>query len=162
MKRAVLSVLILIAVSLNAQSSQVDAFIERLYQNILERNADADGLNTWRDKLENQGWSATEVAKFFYDSPEFQNLNLSDSEFLDRTYRTFFNREADQGGKAYWLDQLQSFGKKRESIFYGFALSDEFKNLCKTYGVKAYKPEDGIRAFTIRFYNIILKRKSDP
>ncbi len=148
--------------NLKADDSQLDAFIERLYQNILGRNADAEGLSVWKNKMKNEGWSATQVAKFFYDSPEFKSLNLSDSEFLDRTYKTFFDREADSGGKAYWLDQLENFGKKREAVFYGFALSDEFKQVCQNYGVVPYNQEDGIKAFTVRFYNIILGRESDP
>ncbi len=145
-----------------ADDTQLTAFIERLYQNIMGRAADQGGLDTWKNKLKNEGWTATQVAKFFYDSDEFKNLNVSDEEFLRKTYKTFFDREPDQGGFNYWLDQMKNSGKKRESIFYGFALSDEFKKVCEKYGVTPYNQEDGIKAFTVRFYNIILNRESDP
>ena len=148
--------------NLKADDAKIDAFIQRLYTNILGRAADQAGLEGWRNKLKNEGWSATQVAKFFYDSNEFKSLNVSDSVFLDKSYLTFLDRTADAGGKAFWLNEMQNSGKKRESIFYNFALSDEFKTLCATYGITPYNNEDGIKAFTVRFYNIILDREADP
>ena len=151
-----------VSVDSRADDAQIDAFVKRLYSNILGRTADQSGLEGWRNKLKNEGWTATQVAQFFYNSDEFKSLKVSDSDFLDKSYQTFFNRAADAGGKAFWLDQLKNSGKKRESIFYNFALSDEFKRVCDGYGVTAYNGNDGIKAFTVRFYNLILNRKSDP
>ncbi len=147
---------------IKADDAKIDAFVQRLYTNILGRDADNSGLEVWRNKFKNEGWTATEVAKFFYDSSEFKALNVSNGDFLDRSYKTFFDRAADPGGKSFWLNEMENSGKKRESIFYNFALSDEFKGVSKSYGIKAYNSKDGIKAFTIRFYNIILDRESDP
>ena len=143
-----------------ANETLIDSFIDRLYTNIFNRSADDAGREYWKGEFD-KGRSALDVAKFFYDSKEMQDQNLSDEEFINRSYKTFFDREADTEGKNYWLDQLKSKKKIREQVFYGFAMSDEFKKVCKDYGVDVYNQKDLLYAFIERFYNYILGRKSD-
>ncbi len=143
-----------------ADDAQIESFIKRLYTNIYEREADQGGLEFWKNQLKS-GESATEVAKFFYKSDEMKKLALSDEEFLKRSYKTFFDREPDKGGYEYWLDQMKNKGKRRDQIFYGFALSPEFKSICDSYGVVAFTQEDKRRAYIERFYNLIMQRDAD-
>ncbi len=143
-----------------ANSTLTDSFVERLYSNIFNRTADQSGKDYWRGEFD-KGKTALEVAKFFYDSNEMKDLNLSDEEFVNRTYKTFFDREPDDEGKSYWLGEMREKGRLREQVFYGFAMSDEFKGVCKDYGVDAYDEKDLLYAFIERFYNYILQRNSD-
>ena len=52
----------------NIQAGEIEqkAFIERFYQNILNRSSDTGGMNTWMNTIQNQ--SATQVAMGFLNS----------------------------------------------------------------------------------------------
>ncbi len=136
---------------------EIENFVKRLYVNILGRDADPSGLSYWKESLKN-GKSAVSVARGFFRSSEFKGMNLSDEEFLRRSYRTFFDREPDKGGENYWLNLIRREGVLREQVFYGFAFSKEFEEVCKRYGIVRDLPDDRLRAFVERFYNYIFKR----
>ena len=55
--------------------------------------------------------------------------NLSDSDYLDRLYKTFMDREAETEGKAFWTDFLKE-GHTREEVVLGFTRSPEFVQKC--------------------------------
>lgn len=100
-------------------------------------------------------------------SEEFTNCNLNDGEFVDVLYRTFFNREADAGGRANWLAELAS-GKTRGYVLSGFVNSTEFDNLCDSYGIaRGIMREDGspvnagVRQFVERCYTKVLGRAGE-
>ncbi len=141
----------------HAASQDVENFVKRLYNDILNREADPSGLNYWKEELLD-GKSATYVAKKFFFSQEFKSQNLSDKEYLQRCYRTFFDREPDQAGEAYWLSQM-SQGVSRSQVFYGFAFSQEFEEVCKRYGMTPYTSDDKLQAFIDRLYNYIMDRE---
>ena len=143
-------------------SSKRAEFIERLYTNILGRPSDEDGMLVWLDAIQTQ--SAATVVRAFLNSAEFQNRNLADSAFVDLLYRTLFGREADPGGAAFWIEELQG-GKLREMATFGFLSSAEFKSVADSFGVTAFSTVDqsayGIRAFVERFYTLVLGRQPD-
>ena len=109
-------------------------FVVRLYRNILGRDADKGGLNTWTKDLAN-GKSACSVIEGFFYSEEFQNAGYSPEEFVEILYRTILGRESDPAGKADWVKQIKSGAGKRD-ILAGFVYSNEFAKLCKEYGIK--------------------------
>lgn len=76
----------------------VKDFVERLYQDILGRKADASGLQAWTDVLRSGSEQGAKVAQGFIDSIEFKNRSLSDKEYLTILYHTFFNRQPDASG----------------------------------------------------------------
>ena len=137
-------------------------FIERLYTNILGRPSDAGGMEQWLNLIQTQ--SAATVARGFLGSAEFKQRNLSDSAFVDILYRTLFDREPDEGGRAFWVEELRR-GKLREMAIYGFLRSAEFESVANSYGVIAFSAADqsayGIRAFVERFYTLVLGRQPD-
>ena len=138
------------------------AFIERFYLNILGRPSDEAGLEGWLNIISAQ--SASAVAFGFLESAEFVSLNLDDAGFVDILYRTLFDRPGDAAGVAAWLDQLAS-GRLREMIIYEFTRSQEFDTLARSFGVVAVNSNDesayGLRAFTERFYTLVLGRQPD-
>ena len=95
---------------------------------------------------------------------------MSNSEFLDVLYATFFNRPADEGGKNNWLALMdQGWGKK--DVIDGFINSIEWANLCLTYGIASgttaqpnitIEPNDNIIGFATRLYTTCLGREADP
>ena len=68
----------------------------------------------------------------FFNSPEFINKNLKDEEYVKVLYETFFDREYDQTGFDYWMDQLKN-GMDRNKVLEGFANSQEFAELNKSF-----------------------------
>ncbi len=143
-------------------NKNVEAFVERLYENILNRKADDAGKNFWTKKLLYENVSATKVAHEFFVSGEFEDANLSDKEFVTRMYKTLLNRDPDPTGLAYWVNEMQKHARLRDQIFYGFALSDEFTNLAQNdFGILAHDKNDEREAFIERFYNIVLARRAD-
>ncbi len=140
---------------------KIELFVQRLYLKILNREVDPNGKKYWTEKLQ-KGATATSVAKSFFNSAEFVDLQLSDSEYITRAYETLLNREPDPEGLVYWLHQKDVAGLNRNQIFYGLALSKEFSDLCQqTYGILAYDAADLREAFVERFYNLVLGRDAD-
>ena len=148
--------------TLTADLNAATRFIERFYMNILGRPSDEGGLNAWLDVINTQ--SASAVALGFLNSPEFKNRGLDDVAFVDILYRTLFDRVGDEGGTSYWLEQLGA-GKLRDMVVWGFLRAGEFKTLSDSFGVTALSAADesayGVKAFTERFYTVVLGRHPD-
>ena len=172
----------------SADPTQVTAFVKRFYKEVLGRSdadieADITGINDWTNKLLTKEKSGAEVAYGFVNSAEFRNRDLNNDQFVRTMYKSFFNREPDEGGYAGWYNDLQNGTKTRLQVFEGFAKSGEFKNLCKAYGINpgtytapakpqdpALKPlnvdtsgvnEPQLNAFVERLYDKALDRPSD-
>ena len=113
----------------------VTAFVTRLYNICLDRTPDAGGLSDWTNSLWNHEKSGGSVAFGFIFSQEFINKNLSDEDYVEYLYRAFFDRNADAGGKADWVNRMNNQGYSRVDVFDGFVGSAEFNTLCKKYGI---------------------------
>jgi hypothetical protein len=66
-----------------------------------------------------------DMANFFFNSPEYLGRNTTDRQFITNLYLTFFQREPDEGGYAFWLEQLAN-GMTRNEAMAGFLYSPEF------------------------------------
>ncbi len=108
-------------------------FVVRLYKVCLGRGYDTAGLKNWITQL-NNGESGSAIAHGFFFSPELQNKHLSNGEYVTTLYETMFNRQPDGPGLADWTGQLNR-GASRESVYQGFAGSQEWSNTCGTYGI---------------------------
>ncbi len=81
-------------------AQKVQNFVSRMYTVVLGRNAEAAGLHDWTNRLLTHKIDGAGIADGFVMSDEFKNRRLNDGDYVDTLYRTFFNREADQGGRA--------------------------------------------------------------
>lgn len=113
---------------------QVEAFVTRLYENVLGRQPETDGKNYWTSELLNQRKTGASAGYYFVFSAEYKQRNTSDSEFVEMLYIVFLNRGSDAEGKAFWLDTLQQ-GMSREYVFRCFAHSQEYTQICNSYGI---------------------------
>ena len=142
-------------------------FVDRLYTTLLGRASEAKGKAEWVADLRN-GRTAADVASGFVLSEELKEKNLSNGEFIDRMYRTFLDREADEAGKADWVGILDN-GCSYGYILNSFAGSQEFNNLCDSYGIiagsyESTEPRDknpDLTAFVSRMYTKALGRAYD-
>lgn len=122
-----------------------EEYIERLYNAILGRNSDPDGMAGWVSELET-GFSRLHICSGFVGSVEFtelcekygitrgsiastdiidQNENLT--RFVSRLYTLILQRKPDRTGLAAWVGQLYNHNNTAAEVISGFTDSVEFK-----------------------------------
>ncbi|MBO7452766.1 MAG: DUF4214 domain-containing protein, partial [Clostridiales bacterium] len=141
----------------------VAGFVERLYTIALGRESDPDGKAYWVDCVNTKGSTGADVARGFLFSPEFIDSNMSDSDFVEVLYKTFFDRASEPEGKAFWLDSLAK-GTSKKEVINGFINSPEWQEICKSYGIPsgaAAETESGVVAFATRLYTTCLGREPE-
>ena len=142
--------------------------LDRLYQTVLGRQADAAGYQNWSTGLDNGKTTGAEAAVGFYDSTELTGKNLSDQEYITLLYEGLLNREPDAAGLACWL-QTAASGVTRNKLLEGFLNTPEFTQMCEACGVRAgsYVSSDvrdinpQVSAFAARLYEKCLGRSYD-
>ncbi len=146
----------------------VEGFVERLYTVALGRESDPYGKADWVNRVRVEGATGADLARGFLFSDEFLKKNMSNSQFLDVLYETFFNRPADEH-KADWL-ALMDKGWSKTQVIDGFINSTEWANLCLTFGIASgtsakpnitVTPSQGVIDFATRLYTTCLGRKAD-
>jgi DNA-binding beta-propeller fold protein YncE len=152
------------AVSLagNAEKSLVSHF----YRSILRRAPDDGGKAFWQDQLQqtvNLGMNVNEawfgMAMSFYAGAEYAAFNRDDAGFVTDLYKTFFNREPDSDGLAFWKDQIAQ-GLPRSAVLDSFMFSQEFRNFTQAiFGNTAVRAEIDVVG---DFYRGMLGRMPDP
>jgi LCP family protein required for cell wall assembly len=150
-KYLVVFVCVIVLVTLLAPSyasagsnSQVEAFVTRFYQLCLDRQPDQDGLNKWVGVLLDGSKTGADVAQGFIFSAEFTAKNYNNETFVTILYKAFFNRDPDPGGFDAWVSRLNK-GTTRQIVLDGFTHSQEFLDLCSSYGIL---PFAGVKATT--------------
>lgn len=106
--------------------NETDALTLKLYQGVLGRSAEAAGADYW---LDFEPETDVEIAARFLDSDEFADKHgndedLSDEALLDILYQNALGRDADEAGRAYWLDVLAS-GEDRAVVAVNIIGSEE-------------------------------------
>jgi hypothetical protein len=112
----------------------ISTFVNRLYQNCLERTPDSSGYESWYSVLENHVSGGKQVAYGFVFSQEFINLGLNNTNYVKRLYRTLLGREAEPSGLNNWVSLLNN-GADRLVVFNGIAGSQEFHSFCDLCGI---------------------------
>ena len=146
----------------------VKGFVNRLYKNILGRNADEAGLNAWVKVLNEGKEGGSETVANFVFSKEYEGRKVSDEEFVTTMYKTILGRNPDKAGLDAWVSKLTT-GMTRRYVVAGFTNSDEFAKLCKSYGIKVGSfvsneiadQNDMATSFVSRLYTQVLGRKWD-
>lgn len=160
-----------LCMNLSADGNQgIIDFVTRCYDIALNRTPDKESLDAWVQKLSSGEECGVSVAYGFVYSPEFQSAGFSNDEYVEKMYNMLLGRPSDAEGKKMWVDRLNSGSTSaKDDIFYGFANSEEFYNLCLEYDIFAgfYNPtidnatNAKINGFVDRFYSICLSRHGD-
>jgi serralysin len=82
----------------------------RIYEAVLGRAPDLEGLGYWINDMDN-GVSLTTIAKGFIASPEFQGkygANPSYETFLNLLYNNILDRAPDAEGLNYWVSNMRN------------------------------------------------------
>ena len=117
-------------------SKNATKFATRLYTCCLGRDPEEGGLKYWSLALTNLEQTGCSAAKNFFTSDEFVNFKLKDDEYVRRLYTTFMGRDPEASEIAYWTGEISKGTQTRETIMAFFGQSEEFTNICKTYGIE--------------------------
>ncbi len=117
------------------QISEIDeltgahADVFRLYWAYFDRKPDAAGAMFWVDQHD-QCMGLRQIADFFGSSDEFRSTygDLTNEEFVDLVYRNVLDRDAEPGGRAFWLQQVQNKTMTRTEVMLNVGLAPEFEN----------------------------------
>jgi uncharacterized protein (TIGR03118 family) len=93
-------------------------FVDRIYQDLLGRQADAGGLAFWTGQMD-QGMTRAQVVSAIENTVEFQ------TGVVQKAYQQFLHRAADQGGLSFWVSFLQQ-GNTVEQMEAGLVGSAEY------------------------------------
>lgn len=156
-----------------------EGFVSRLYRVCLGR-AGADGdVRAWAGQLNSGAVTGSKAATGFLFSNEFQAQNYCNTHYVVQLYAAFMGRDPSAGDISGWVKKLET-GMTREQVFNGFAGSDEFARICRSYGITpgagmaigpygtlphgpcaADGTQDGVTSFVERLYSVCLGRKAD-
>tara|TARA_R110002074_G_scaffold401872_2_gene601993 strand:+ start:6037 stop:7026 length:990 start_codon:yes stop_codon:yes gene_type:complete len=104
-----------------------DQSLIRLYQAVFDRTPDEGGYEFWSKGLDSFDDLHSVTGKFT-DSDEFQSIyaGLDNEGFLAELYQNVLGREGDEGGFAWWLDNLNTGAVTTTLTVLYFSESDEF------------------------------------
>ncbi len=106
--------------------------IFRLYNAAFRRFPDRDGLKYWIEQFSSGMNDIRTVSSSFLVSDEFKlryGENVSDDHYVKTLYINVLNRELDQSGYDYWVENLSNGIEQRHEVLLGFAESAENKAL---------------------------------
>lgn len=113
------------AIALDTDGSGGQAY--RLYQAAFNRAPDSAGLGFQMWAMDTVGWSLTQVAQGFIDSPEFVKTYgaLSNHDFVVQLYANVLHRSPDDAGLKFHTDLLDAHTISRATDLVGFSESPE-------------------------------------
>jgi uncharacterized surface protein with fasciclin (FAS1) repeats len=95
--------------SANLSGDQLETLVE-LYVAYFNRAPDALGILFWGNALE-EGVPLAEIAELFFDQPEAHNKLPPETDagaFVDLAYAHLLERSADDAGRSFWVEQLET------------------------------------------------------
>lgn len=90
---------------LSRSATYIGFFVDDLYQSVFGRAADAGGRDYWTNLIIG-GTPPVTVGARFYSSEEFFLASGSVSGFVTRLYEEILERQPDEAGLAFWVDQI--------------------------------------------------------
>lgn len=126
--------------------SEAEAAALRLYQGILDRDADVEGAKGFVAQV-NEGTSLTDIANTFLNSAEFAGANNEAS--INDLYQSLLGRNADEAGSDSWEGLLANGGTLAD-VAAGIAVSAEAQDLDQSNG-----------DFVRELYSSVLGRETD-
>ena len=137
-------------------SADVDRIITRAYQDILDRDPDAQGMREYRRRMLDDGWTERQVRDALRRSNE--KAELSDSQIdqmITRAYRDVLGRAPDGSGLANFRSQVKSKGWTEADVRAALRDSAEYRD-------KNTMTEAKAREVVARAYQSVLGRDPDP
>lgn len=117
------------------QNEQATSFVQRLYQLVLQREGEAEGLNHWTAFLLEREGSGAEVVEGVFFSEEFRQRKIGLEDYIELLYQAILGRDSDEAGKHDWLNAVRAGQKTPGELVGCFTGSLEFQSLCERYQI---------------------------
>ncbi len=114
---------------------QVTDYIQKIYNIVLGRRADINGLNSWTGEMINNGKTAATVLAGFLNSEEFRNRKTSDEEYAAILFRMCRGIEPEEKELKEFVESTLAKGHTREAVLRKFVRSDEFGKYCDEHKI---------------------------
>ena len=119
-----------------ARTASADRIIRRAYQDILGREPDPSGLETYRRNVIERGWDEQDIRAALRHSQERREVvrgqrNLSDAEASDivrRAYLSVLNREPDANGMRDYKARILNDRWTEQQVVNALRNSDEYRS----------------------------------
>jgi len=119
-----------------ARTASADRIIRRAYQDILGREPDPSGLETYRRNIVERGWDEQDVRAALRHSQERRDVvrgqrTLSDAEAADivrRAYLSVLNREPDANGMRDYKARILNDRWTEQQVVNALRNSDEYRS----------------------------------
>jgi hypothetical protein len=137
-------------------SADVDRIITRAYQDVLDRDPDAEGMREYRRRMLDDGWTERQVRDALRRSNE--KAELSDTQIdqmITRAFRDVLGRAPDASGLSSFRSQVKSKGWTDADVRTALRESPEYRE-------KNTMTEAKAREVVARAYQSILGRDPDP
>jgi Ca2+-binding RTX toxin-like protein len=140
----------------------IGAQVIRLYDTVLNRGPDSQGLDYWIDQVEDRGVSLSTVATGLAASPEANSFitSLSNEQLVDYAYQQSFGRAPDGDGKAYWTAKLND-GLARGDFLVSISESGEHREVTADVVSQGYFHTDDTYQTIALLYDTFSNRKPD-
>jgi TorA maturation chaperone TorD len=107
-----------------------EKIVRRAYEDILKREPDARGLESYRAKILNAGWDEHDVREALKKSPEYRQKSQitrpQAEEIVRRAYEDVLGREPDAGSRGY-VDRVLRDGWTEQDVARELRKSDEYR-----------------------------------
>ncbi len=123
--RSLFCVVLFVFIATVAFAQDPTIIVENAYQDIFGRQADREGLRTFRSKIIDQGWTEAQVRAALRQSPEFQRIGAD--EIIKRAYEDVLNREPDHGGMELYRKNITKHGWSEKQVRDSLRQSQEYK-----------------------------------
>jgi Domain of unknown function (DUF4214) len=90
-------------------TNPISSALEQLYVAYFNRPADIGGFLFWTSAIRQSGVTLAAIGEAFATAPEYiaAYAGLSNDQIVNKVYQNLFGRDAESGGKAYWVDLLE-------------------------------------------------------
>jgi hypothetical protein len=114
------------------RTASADRIIRRAYLDVLNREPDPDGLQTYRREILENGWEYQDLRQALMRSPERRQNRSGTREsratdMVSRAYRSVLGREPDAGGLQNYRDKVLREGWTEAQVIQSLRESEEYR-----------------------------------
>jgi hypothetical protein len=110
---------------------RAERIIRQAYEDVLDREPDAEGMTSYRAKVMNQGWDERDVRDALKKSPEYRQKGRvtqeQAEEIVRRAYEDVLDREPDAASRGY-VDKVLRDQWTAEDVARELRKSPEYRN----------------------------------
>jgi TorA maturation chaperone TorD len=138
------------------RSVDPDRVIRRAYEDILQREPDAEGLRHYRTQMTDKGWTEQDVRQALRKSEEHAGIDQASADrIVRRAYQDILGREPDFNGLAEYRNQVLHHGWDEHDVREALKRSPEYRQ-------KNTITRDKAVEIVNRAYRSVLGRDADP